>query len=58
MWNSPESRNAWLVASEMPPRSPVMSLIVRKRLKSSHFCFTAPLEMSACQAGVCKTEAM
>ena len=27
MWNRPESRNAWLVASEMPPRSPVMSAL-------------------------------
>jgi hypothetical protein len=27
MWNSPESRNAWLVASEMPPRSPVISAL-------------------------------
>ena len=27
MWNRPESRNAWLVASEMPPRSPVISAL-------------------------------
>ena len=27
MWNSPESRNAWLVVSVMPPRSPVISAL-------------------------------
>ena len=27
MWKRPESRNAWLIASEMPPRSPVMSAL-------------------------------
>ena len=27
MWNRPESRNAWLVASVMPPRSPVISAL-------------------------------
>ena len=27
MWNRPESRKAWLVASGMPPRSPVISAL-------------------------------
>ena len=27
MWNRPESRNAWLVISVMPPRSPVISAL-------------------------------
>ena len=26
-WNSPEARNAALVSSEIPPRSPVMSAL-------------------------------